>query len=159
MKKINKNSLFRHQNWKYDLIWGYLKKLEKMWKMAEKTGKEKKVHLELSFRELKIDWMLINWPFDDENMKGDHHMEIFQGLQRLAGLVCAQVLPEQALTLHHALLIAQMRTSKHPQLCFHGSIRWAAVAAIKIRFEMNIYTFHIFIFIQVQIVNSLLEYS
>ena len=102
---------------------------------------------ELSLRELKIDWMLINWPFDDENMKGDHHMEIFQGLQRLAGLVCAQVLPEQALTLHHALLIAQMRTSKHPQLCFHGSIRWAAVAAIKIRFEMNIYTFHIFIFI------------
>ena len=79
--------------------------------------------------------MLINWPFDDENMKGDHHMEIFQGLQKPAKLGCVQVLPEQALTLHHALLIAQMQISKHPQLYFHESIRWAAVAAIKICFK------------------------
>ena len=42
LKKINENSLIRHQNWKYDLIWGYLKKLEETLQDMENLRLEEK---------------------------------------------------------------------------------------------------------------------
>ena len=50
MKKINENSLVRHQNWNYDLIWGYLKKLEETLQETLKIGETgKKPHTLRSF--------------------------------------------------------------------------------------------------------------
>ena len=42
LKKINENSLIRHQNWKYDLIWGYLKKLEERFRKGQMDKEKKK---------------------------------------------------------------------------------------------------------------------
>ena len=40
--KINENSLIRHQNWKYDLIWGYLTKLEERFRKGRWSEQNKK---------------------------------------------------------------------------------------------------------------------